>query len=352
MGGGPGVFHAGSPGLAAGGDAAAVTPPSPTSEAVASGGTPSAKTFGAFTDPDSRIASYSSVITNATGSTARSGSNLGAYTFSGHGDGSSFTLSLHALDAGGNKLATATHTVNIAADTVDLNALAMEDINLTDGSWTLSDPGSLIKSVAWDAGTKKNTVTMNALASGNAVYNWKNSSTKSGPRWYRTAAIDGNSLSRGDAFVGIYVINSDDTVRDFKGDVIIGIARDGAQTLVSNLLFGGAICSLFSTSVPSNASYGVYSYSAATSAGTSGPDNGLITYLHGGEKVGGGASYPLASDGTANNVSTRSSNQNISTGGSPMHQVVAIGTYNNTATIAQDATMVFAAKYSLIQPVI
>jgi|TARA_R100000084_G_scaffold37668_3_gene15101 hypothetical protein len=329
-----------------------VQPPSPTSEAVAAGGTPAAKTFGAFTDPSSLIDSYSAVMTNAVGSSGISGSGLGAYTFSGTANGNSFTLSLKALDADGDTLATATHTVNIAADTVDLNALVLNDINLTDGSWTLYDPSSLIKSVTWDAGTKKNTITFNALASGNAAYNWKNSSTKSGPRWYRTAAIDGNNLSRGNTFTGIYVLDSDDSVRDFKGDFIVGIARDASSTAVSNVMLGGAICSLFSASVPSNAAYGVYSYSAATSAGTSGPDNGLITYLHGGEKVGGGASYPLASDGTANNVSTRSSNQNISTGGSPLHQVVAVGTYNNTATIAQDDTMVFAAKYALIKPVI
>ncbi len=232
----------------------------------------------------------------------------------------------------------------------DLAALALTAIDLTDGTWTLSDPSSLVKSVSYAGG--QNTITMNALASGNAVYNWKNSSTKSAPRWYKTAAIGASNINRGDSVVGIYVLNADDTVRDFKADFIVGLARDATQTLVGNILLGGAICSLFSTTVPSNAAYGVYAYSAATSSGTNGPDTGIITMLSGAEKVGGGASYPLASDGTATNVSTRSSSQAITTGGSPMHLCVGVGTYNNTATIAQDARLVIAAKYALIKPVI
>jgi|TARA_R100000084_G_C4648875_1_gene148422 hypothetical protein len=234
----------------------------------------------------------------------------------------------------------------------NLAALDLTYVDLTDGSWTLEEPvAGLVKSVAYDQSTKKNTITMNAITA-NAVYNWKNSSAKSAPRWIRTAAIDGNNLSRGDVFAGIYILDSDDSVRDFKGDIILGIARDGTSTLVSNLGFGGAILSLFSTSVPSNAAYGIYSYSAATSAGTSGPANGAIVYLHGGEKVGGGASYPLAADGTANNVSTRSSNQNITTGGSPLQQVLAVGTYSNTSAVGQDDTIVFSARYALIKPVL
>ena len=54
------------PGAGGGGDST-VTPPSPTSESVASGSNFSAKTFGSFTDPDGIIASYQAVTTNTTG---------------------------------------------------------------------------------------------------------------------------------------------------------------------------------------------------------------------------------------------------------------------------------------------
>ena len=101
-----------------GGGAAApqpVTPPAPTSESVASGGSPSNKTFGSFTDPDSRIDNFNATITNVVGSTSISGSGLGAYSFSGSADGNSFVVELDARDASNNILATAVHAVSIAA---------------------------------------------------------------------------------------------------------------------------------------------------------------------------------------------------------------------------------------------
>lgn len=92
-----------------------VAPPAPTSESVAAGGTPASKTFGAFTDPDAQIASYSAAITNAVGSTTiASGSGLGPYDVSGFADGNGYTLALTALDASGDPLATALHSVVIA----------------------------------------------------------------------------------------------------------------------------------------------------------------------------------------------------------------------------------------------
>lgn len=118
-----GPMYGGMGGLAAGGggaDPAPVTPPAATSEAVASGGSPAAKTFGAFTDPDGRISSYSAAITNAVGTTSiASGSGLGAYTVSGSADGDSYALRLTALDADGDPLATAVHVVDIAVAEYD-----------------------------------------------------------------------------------------------------------------------------------------------------------------------------------------------------------------------------------------
>lgn len=106
----------GGAGVGGGGaDPAPVTAPAATSEAVAADGAPAGKTFGAFTDPDARITSYSAAITNAVGSTAiASGSGLGAYTVSGYANGDSYVLRLTALDASGDPLATAVHVVDIA----------------------------------------------------------------------------------------------------------------------------------------------------------------------------------------------------------------------------------------------
>lgn len=92
-----------------------VTPPAATSEAVAAGGSVTGWTFSAFTDPDGRIASYSATLTAVVGSGSLSGSGLGPYSLTGTANGDSYTVELDALDGDGAVLATATHSVAIAA---------------------------------------------------------------------------------------------------------------------------------------------------------------------------------------------------------------------------------------------
>ena len=127
-----------------GGAAAAVTPPSPTSESKAAGAALTAKTFGSFTDPGGVINSYSAVTTNATGSASWSGSGLGAYTPSSS-DGDSGTLSLNALSATGQVLATAVHTYDRASPTgaswvvtSDTDLTALPSTTLSAGSQVVS----------------------------------------------------------------------------------------------------------------------------------------------------------------------------------------------------------------------
>jgi hypothetical protein len=132
-------------GSSGGGSVSPVEPPAPTSQGVSSGASLSAKTFAAFTDSGSRIASYTATTTNTAGSTSWSGSGLGPYTASGSADGDAGTLSLTARDSSGNDLATAVHSYSRAAPTgpswvntrsIDLTALA--STTLSAGSNTVS----------------------------------------------------------------------------------------------------------------------------------------------------------------------------------------------------------------------
>lgn len=111
-----------------GAPAGVVTPPAPTSEAVASGGSVTGWTFSAFTDPDGRIASYSATLTAVVGSGSLSGSGLGPYSLTGTADGDSYTVELDALDSDGAVLATATHSVSVATTALpDPNPLSDGD---------------------------------------------------------------------------------------------------------------------------------------------------------------------------------------------------------------------------------
>ena len=133
------VFPAPGSGGGGGGGDSIVTPPAATTQAVSSGGSPSAKTFGAFTDPDGVIDNYNATMVNAVGSTSASGTGLGAYTFSGSSDGDSFTLKLDARNSSNEILATAVHTVNIASagDTAldpNANTASVPAISQTDAT--------------------------------------------------------------------------------------------------------------------------------------------------------------------------------------------------------------------------
>ena len=121
----------GALGLGGGAAPAAVTAPSPTTESVATGGTPAGKTFSAFTDPDSRIASYSATTTNSVGSATWTGTGLGAYTIGSSADGDSGTLALTALDSSGDPLATAYHSWDIAAVTTGATWTDLVDLDYT-----------------------------------------------------------------------------------------------------------------------------------------------------------------------------------------------------------------------------
>ena len=127
-----------------GGGGAPVQPPASTTEAVASGGSPAAKTFGAFTDPDALINSYSAAIVNAIGSTSFSGSGLGPYTFSGSADGDAFALTLNALNSGSQILATAVHVIGISIDTsTGVEAGSLNFLSAVNASPTIGTAGTL-----------------------------------------------------------------------------------------------------------------------------------------------------------------------------------------------------------------
>jgi hypothetical protein len=123
-------------------------------------------TFGAFTDPDSRIDSYSATLVTVTGSGSLSGSGLGPYSITGTADGDAYTVELDALDGDGGVLATATHTVAIAEggittftaplfDGVDDNLWAAYTAGfnnadpLTWSLWYLRDPSASALMATW-----------------------------------------------------------------------------------------------------------------------------------------------------------------------------------------------------------
>lgn len=135
-----------------GGSVDPVTPPAAASQAVAAGGSLSAVTFGAFTDPGARIASYSATKTNVVGSATISGTGLGPYTISGAADGEVLLIELDALDSGGDVLATAAYTGSIAlptGGTSEWSQAASTDFTTT-STGSLSSGSAVIDGITYD----------------------------------------------------------------------------------------------------------------------------------------------------------------------------------------------------------
>ncbi len=77
-------------------------------------------------------------------------------------------------------------------ESTGLQDIALDEIDLTDGTWTLEDPDGLVDTVAFSSGT--NTVTFNAVAGSNN-YNISSGTTFRGPRWYKLLSISGQQAT-------------------------------------------------------------------------------------------------------------------------------------------------------------
>lgn len=126
-----------------------VTAPAATTEDLPDTDTPTAKTFGSFTDTEGLIDNYVSTIVDIVGTTTASGSGLGPYTYSGAGPGTAFVHLLTARDASNNPLATAVHGVDIMPSEPPASG-SLGWVTLADYDLTTVDTASAITTTTGD----------------------------------------------------------------------------------------------------------------------------------------------------------------------------------------------------------
>ena len=243
----------GASGGPAAGGGTPVTPPAATTEAVAAGGSPSATTFGAFTDPGSVISSYQATLTSTVGTTALAGgSGLGPYTYSGFADGDSFVVELDAKDAGGNVVATAVHAVDIAAAAaggwsgladIDLSDGDITDITLTKGAGDtniLNSAGTSTRVVSGYLDTVNTSVGTCVASTANAGIRITNSQNNSEAAnyWKLDPATYGQDMS---AIDKVYLINirvRNASIGTSNNDTIGIWCSSGSNHRTAGLAFG------------------------------------------------------------------------------------------------------------------
>jgi len=145
---------------------AAVVAPDPASQTKSAGQALTAITFGAFEDPDGRIASYQLLNTQVRGGAVfgvSTGDGLGPYPVTTQADGDRGFLQLAALDSGGNTLATATYGYDR-----DAPAGAASDVELLWFDFTTVATGAGITSGAHVITTAQGDITVTVASfSGN-----------------------------------------------------------------------------------------------------------------------------------------------------------------------------------------
>ena len=224
-----------------------------------------------------------------------------------------------------------------------LSGLTPVLVDLTDGSWTLYDPDSLVQSVAHSAGW--NTVTWEAVTA-SADYNWSTASgSMRAPRWYKKLLLDTTQVISTDslAFHSEMEASRTDSSLD---KVILTVAEQPGSTDVALIrAVGGAANKVSSTQI----SGGAYAYSAETVTQAAALGKTINTALRSNNSLGGSLyvalnnSDPATGQAMGSRISNRS---NVGAGGTQdIHVMVGVGPKTSAISIGAGDTQRFQLRY-------
>lgn len=217
-------------------------------------------------------------------------------------------------------------------------------INLTDGSWTLLDPSSLVKTVSYSGGF--NTITLNALAVGSQDYNWTSGANILAPRWYKKVEVDGTQVTTDDLTNSMFYMEVDNSIRDFNNANINGICEDPTSTTLNVLRGTGATYNM-TTPGGTNAPMGVWTVNGSATT-TSGTNNRVQTQSQWGGRHVGSTTFTLL-DASGFRVQNGSRNASALLSSTvDAHWVVGVGTRGSIA-ISQDDQVKFKAYHKCIK---
>jgi|MDSZ01.3.fsa_nt_gb hypothetical protein len=227
----------------------------------------------------------------------------------------------------------------------DLAALSLGDpVDLTDGSWTLLDPDSLVKSTTHASGV--NTVTFNALGTGDLDYVFgTNHADFRAPRWYRALNIGTTRVNSSALFIWDSLLDVDETVFDFNNAISHGVCADPTTTVRANIK---AMGSMFSRNVSGNWKYGGWLGESDSLPSASSQYARCSTVGQYGAGHVGSLMYIILNS-SDERVQNGSRNGAVTLSSTDMFEIVTVGTFNNTATIDEDDTVKFTSHLSAVR---
>jgi hypothetical protein len=216
--------------------------------------------------------------------------------------------------------------------------LAWTTVDLTDGSWTLVDPDSLLDSVTHSGGY--NTATWAGTATGD-LYRWDNGTSTRAPRWYKDLLIDGTQVTTGDLLTMSIRSQLDNSVDDFDQGVVFGASVWPDLNVATSQAGIGAI--IKKTQGGFN-SYGAWTVNSSTMHNNREYCVNAVT--RGGGGAGSSCYQVFDASNTATGTGARASNQ---TGGSTTLNVrimVGIGLRLNNDQVNAGNRQRFQFKYA------
>ena len=114
-----------------------------------------------------------------------------------------------------------------------LASIALEAIDLTDGTWTLDDPTSMVKTTTHAAGV--NTITFNAKAA-TANYLMTSGANFTGARYYKLLSISGSQATTATPLVFVADVEPDVSASStFNQKHYIGTTHNPTSTVVNTI---------------------------------------------------------------------------------------------------------------------
>jgi len=217
-------------------------------------------------------------------------------------------------------------------------------VDLTDGTWTLLDPDSLVSGVTFASATGYNTVTWNALAAGSSNYNWAAGTTHRGPRWYKLLTVSGSQVTSVNHLVLTTKLQHDPAAGDFSQAALVGAAFDPTSTTSTTIDGSGGYFTRVGTGNPA---FGTWQVGGATTATNVNNLYGVSTVMRGHNAVGSGVYLNSTASDTIIGSGSRNSNQNTAAVGVVnVHIMVGVGTRGSSDTVTAGDVQVLRMEYN------
>jgi hypothetical protein len=225
--------------------------------------------------------------------------------------------------------------------------VATEVVDLTDGTWTLYDPDSLVQSISFDSGTGEHTVTMNELAAPNSNYNPCGGTGYTGPRWYKALEISGNAVNADDVITMIHTADGTITTAGWNQRNIWGTTCNPTGLIVGNT----GICGIgIVWESPAGTEQGVYRLGNAYTQASALSVNQWGLIQRGRDHVLGSLNTSFKSNGAVSTVSGNVLEQILGPAqyGLPVYLYFGLGIKTNTSTIPLNAQTKFKLGYQAL----